>query len=597
MMKTYQLIWMLLTVSERRQFVILIFATLLMSVFDVVGVAGILPFLSVLANPDLLDRNSILLRFADLLGLETHQEITVALGLAVFILTILSMAVRGFVTYLQIRFSLMRAYAISTRMLNGYISQSYMWHLARHTSDLGESLLSEVDFVVRESILPAVLLVSNICVVIFISVFVFIVEPSVALGAIGLLLTIYLLAFFGLRRRLDEVGRKRIAANKIRFRVLQEIAGGLKEMKVMGFETESLRRFRAPARELAYYQTVGLVIARLPRFALEAATYGGFVAMILVMIVVRGGSMANFVPLLGLLGVSASRLFPALQQMFQQLSAIRFSEPALIRLTQQVADMAPAQIDSGVSPLRLRNSLALSDLRFRYPSGEHNTLDGLSAVIPARTTLGIIGATGAGKTTLVDLILGLLKPDSGKILVDGEPLTSDRTRAWQKSIGYVPQHIYLADDTVAANIAFGIPTEKIEMAKVERAAHIANLHNFVMSGLPDGYLTTVGERGIRLSGGQRQRIGIARALYHDPDVLILDEATSALDNLTERAVMEAVHNLSNEKTVILIAHRLSTVKKCDTIFLLENGMLAAEGTFDELVITNEKFRLMVHSQM
>ena len=190
------------------------------------------------------------------------------------------------------------------------------------------------------------------------------------------------------------------------------------------------------------------------------------------------------------------------------------------------------------------------------------------------------------------MILGLLRPDSGEILVDGEVVDPGRIRAWQKSLGYVPQHIFLADDTVAANIAFGTGKEDIDLAAVERAARIANLHDFVMSEMPDGYMTPVGERGVRLSGGQRQRIGIARALYHDPDVLILDEATSALDNMTERAVMDAVHDLSGKKTVIMIAHRLSTVKACDTIFLLERGKLAAQGTYDELVATNDNFRKM-----
>ena len=203
--------------------------------------------------------------------------------------------------------------------------------------------------------------------------------------------------------------------------------------------------------------------------------------------------------------------------------------------------------------------------------------------IPARTTVGLVGGTGAGKTTVVDLVLGLLEPTKGTIRVDGVPVTAANRRAWQRTIGYVPQAIFLTDESVAANIAFGLPPEAIDRAAVERAARIAELHDFVTAELPQGYDTPVGERGVRLSGGQRQRIGIARALYHDPDVLILDEATSALDNLTEKAVMDAVHNLGHAKTIVLIAHRLSTVRACDTIFMMEQGRVVAQGRYDELI--------------
>lgn len=594
MIESYRLIWGILTPAERRRLILLTILTIFMSIFEVIGVAGVLPFLSVLNDPSLLQTNKILIGFAKLLGLQDDQQTTVALGMAVFVLVVISMAVRALVTYWQIRFSLMRAYAISARQLKGYLRQDYVWYLSRNSSDLGQSLLSEVDVVIRESMLPAVLVVSNILIVFLIGALLFLAEPGVAIGATGLLMSVYLAVFFAMRRRLGDIGRKRVAANKERFRVVQEVAGGLKEIKVMGLEVQSLQRFRGPAQEMAENQTLGLVIARLPRFALEAATYGGFIAMVLILVLIRGKDIGSLIPLLGLIGMAATKLFPALQQMFQQLSSIKFSQPALVRLHESLQSMAPPQAEADVPPLRLCDRLELTNLTFRYPEGDRNTLDGFSAVIPAYTTLGIVGGTGAGKTTVIDMILGLLTPDTGEIRVDGELVSKDRIRAWQKSLGYVPQHIFLADDTVAANIAFGDKKDMIDMAAVERAARIANLHDFIMSDLPNGYQTPVGERGVRLSGGQRQRIGIARALYHDPDVLILDEATSALDNLTERAVMDAVHSLSGNKTVIMIAHRLSTVRECNMIFLLENGQLAAQGSYDELVEKNENFRRMAN---
>jgi ATP-binding cassette, subfamily B, bacterial PglK len=595
MFQTYRLIWGLLTARERRNFVLLILMTMVMAVFDVVGVAGILPFMTVLARPGLIHTNKVLIWLTQTLGLTSDHQVMVVLGLGVLAMILMGMVVRAIVTYAQIRFSLMRAYSIASRLLSGYLRQDYVWFLSRNSADLGQALLSEIDGVIRESVLPAVLVLSNALTVLLIGALLFIIEPWVAIGATGLLLTFYLVIYFTLRPRLGRVGKLRLQANRQRFHVVQEISGGIKEVKVMGLEVQSLQRFRIPSQQMARYQTLGLVIGRLPRYALEGITFGGFILMVLVMMILRGDDLSDLVPLFGLIGMAGIKLFPALQQIYQELTQIRFSEAALKKLHQNVATFGtPAAPLADAPALRLRERLELRDLHFRYPGAERDTLDGFSAVISARSTVGVVGGTGAGKTTVIDLILGLLSPDAGTISVDGTPVTPDRIRAWQKSLGYVPQHIFLSDNTVAANIAFGAAPDQIDMAAVEHAARVANLHDFVMNDLPQGYQTAVGERGVRLSGGQRQRIGIARALYHNPDVLILDEATSALDNVTERAVMEAVHNLGHEKTIIMIAHRLSTVEDCDTILLLEQGQLVAQGTYQELVAGNDKFRRMAN---
>jgi ABC-type multidrug transport system fused ATPase/permease subunit len=243
-----------------------------------------------------------------------------------------------------------------------------------------------------------------------------------------------------------------------------------------------------------------------------------------------------------------------------------------------------------INRLRLTQKIQLTKVSYRYPSASQLALKSIDLIIHAHSTVGFVGATGSGKTTLVDVILALLEPQEGILTVDGQPITLANCRQWQRIIGYVPQQFYLADDSVAANIAFGMNVKDIDQKAVERVAKIANLHEFVTNDLPQGYATTVGERGVRLSGGQRQRIGIARALYHNPQVLILDEATSALDNLTEQAVMEAVNNLGHEITIIMIAHRLSTVRQCDQIYLLDRGELKASGTYEILKQQNEQFK-------
>ncbi|MDZ4138393.1 MAG: ABC transporter ATP-binding protein [Erythrobacter sp.] len=593
MFRTYRLIWGLLTGRERRNFILLIFLTMVMTVFEVGSVTAILPFLSVLARPEMIGTNHALIWFAGVFNLGSHAQVMLALGGVVLTVVLVGMVVRAYVTYLQIRFSLMRAYAIASRLLRGYLQQDYVWFLSRNSAELSQSLLSEIDTVIREAVLPAVLVMSNFMVVLLIGGLLFAVEPWVAVGATTLLLSSYLLIYLVLRNRLGRISAQRLAANRQRFHVVQEVAGGIKELKVMGLEQISLHRFRTPAETMARNQSLGQTLTRLPRFALEAVVYGGFIAMVLFLIVVRGDDMADLIPLLGLIGIAGVKLFPAMQQIYQQLSSIRFSSASLEKLHHTMTTLAERPFaQSAAEPLHLTRQIELRGLHFRYPGAERDTLDGFSAVIAARTTLGIVGGTGAGKTTVIDILLGLLHPGAGEILVDGVAVTPDRVRAWQKSLGYVPQHIFLSDDTVAGNIAFGIPADKIDRVAVERAARVANLHEFVMSDLAQGYQTMVGERGVRLSGGQRQRIGIARALYNDPDVLILDEATSALDNVTERAVMEAVHNLGGKKTVIMIAHRLSTVENCDTIFLLEQGRLAAQGSYGDLLQNSENFRKM-----
>jgi ABC-type multidrug transport system fused ATPase/permease subunit len=287
---------------------------------------------------------------------------------------------------------------------------------------------------------------------------------------------------------------------------------------------------------------------------------------------------------------------PALQQVYSQVTTLRFSTSALNILYDDLELLNQPGIEElslqEAKPLGINQHISLSDINFQYPGQGAAAINGISLNIPVKTTVGFVGSTGSGKTTIVDIILGLLQPNSGCVAVDNILINSENVRAWQKTIGYVPQQIYLSDDTITANIAFGHDPNSIDYEAVESAAKIANIHEFIIEKLPNGYHTKVGEQGVRLSGGQRQRIGIARALYYNPKVLIFDEATSALDSVTERSVMEAVHRLGQKKTIIMIAHRLSTVRECDCIYILENGKIEDQGTFDELIERNARFKNM-----
>jgi ABC-type multidrug transport system fused ATPase/permease subunit len=589
----------LLDGRERTHFFALMGLVVVMGIFDMLGAATILPFLAVVTNPSLIETNRLLALLYDWTDPGSTQTFLVFLGGLVFAAVILSLMIKLATMYAIARFTQMRRYSLSSRLLEGYLRQPYVWFLSQHSSNLGKQVLQEVMEVVTRVMSPAMRILSQVISMLFLLTLLVIVEPVVAIVSAAVIAAIYGTVFFFLRKTLTRLGQTRYDANAEQFRVTAEMMGGIKDVKLAGLEKSYLRRYRAPARRLSRTAIHMQVIGETPRYVLETVAFGGMIGVILAMMVREGGDLTAALPVLGLFAVASIRMFPAIQQIYQSLSTLRGGRPSLDALHRDITSLRITGQNlhdaHRVPPLPLRERLEVRDAWFNYPGTERSALRGFDLTIRANTTIGIVGGTGAGKTTAIDLILGLLSPERGEVLVDGIPVSRETLRGWQNNIGYVPQHIYLIDDSVAANIAFGIEPGKIDMEAVERAARLAELHGFVMEELPEGYQTHVGERGVRLSGGQRQRIGIARALYSNPDVLILDEATSALDNLTERAVMDAVRNLGHAKTIIMIAHRLSTVRRCDEIFLMEHGRVAASGAYEDLIEKNSTFREMARA--
>jgi ABC-type multidrug transport system fused ATPase/permease subunit len=323
------------------------------------------------------------------------------------------------------------------------------------------------------------------------------------------------------------------------------------------------------------------LLDQLPRFILEAIAFGGIMLVILYLIK-QTGSFNDSIPVIALYVFAGYRLIPALQNIYVSFAQITFSGPSINKLYNDLKSLKKNNLNQDQEVMLLNKSISLKNIYFNYPNSSRTALKNINLNIPANTTVGFVGPTGSGKTTIIDIILGIIQSQKGTLEIDGEIITSHNVRAWQRSIGYVPQHIYLSDDTIAANIAFGVASNNINHEAIEKASKISNLHKFIVNELPQKYETIVGERGIRLSGGQRQRIGIARALYHNPKILILDEATSSLDDKTEQGVMEAVNNLGKDITIIMIAHRLSTMRKCDTIFKINEGKLSDQGVYNDL---------------
>ena len=592
-MTTYKKLLYLLSYKERKQSVALIFMFLLMAILDIIGVASIMPFMYVLSNPDIVLTNSLLnsvFKFSNHIGIETNQQFLFVLGIIFFALLVISLSFKALTTYAQTRFTQMRQYSIAKRLIEGYLNQPYTWFLNRHSADLGKSILSEVGVVVSGGIKPFLNIIAQTVVAISLLILIILTNPKLAF-IVGLTLSLAFGIIYKLSKGfLKKIGKERVERNKWRFTILSEAFGAVKEIKLGGLEQIYVDKFSEVAKQLAKVNASGKVISVLPRYAVEVVAFGGMIIVVL-FLMSQMNSFSEVMPMVALYAFAGYRLLPALQQIYSDFTELKFVVPALDLMFDDLINLQPYTHNNDKSSFSINNSITLKGINYNYPNATKKTLKNLDLKIPARSTVGFVGATGSGKTTTIDIILGLLEPQEGTLQVDGQIIDKKNRNAWQRCIGYVPQQIYVADDTIEGNIAFGIKNRnEINQKAVERAAKIANLHEFVTKELPEKYQTTVGERGIRLSGGQRQRIGIARALYNNPQVLILDEATSALDNLTEQAVMDAVNNLGKDITIIMIAHRLTTVKECDIIYFLENGQLSSQGTFEKLIEINDNFR-------
>ncbi len=587
----------LLTPYERKRAGLLLIMMIIMALLDMIGVASILPFITVLTNPEVVQTNSILNKMyeiSNIFGVENNQDFLFALGILVFTILVTSLMFKALTTYAQLRFVLMRGYSISKRLVYGYLHQPYSWFLNQNSNDLGKNILSEVDRVIGGGIQPFMNLISQALVTTAIVILIIISDPKLAL-IIGLTLGgAYGALFYFIRRYLNRIGKIRLKFNLIRFKLVGEAFSASKEIKVGGLEDIYIQNFSDAARTTALTQASAAAINLLPRFFLETIAFGSILLIILYMMA-QTGNFNNSLPIISLYVFAGYRLMPAVQQIYASLAKLTFVGPSLDNLNKDIKNFKPIEENCDQKISSFDKMITLKNIRYNYPNALRTALKDINLNISAKSTVGLIGKTGSGKTTTVDIILGLLEPQKGTLEIDGQVVTKRNLKSWQRSIGYVPQHIFLSDDTVEANIAFGIDPKKINEESVIKASKISNLHDFVIEELPKQYQTKIGERGIRLSGGQRQRIGIARALYHSPKVLILDEATSALDNQTERVVMEAVNNLSKDITIILIAHRLGTVKKCDKIFLLENGRLKSEGTYEELLNINENLGISLNN--
>jgi ATP-binding cassette, subfamily B, bacterial PglK len=587
--------WSVLTSRQRRWVLCAQVLSLLMAFSTVAGIASIAPFFSVLGSPDLIDQTGWLHRLYGL-GFSSRRSFTIALGLAFMGLVLFANLINFIGSYVMARLAQSIGTDLQSILFEEYLGRPYVFHTRIHSAALFNNIIVETTRVTNGILQNVFLLVTNVVTALFIIVSVMLVNPVVAIAMIVALAGGYALIYLALRNRLLRAGEIQSHFLTEQTKVVNESLAAIKEVLVLRIQNFFRASFEKSSQALARVAIHIQLISQSPRQVMECVAVAGLVLVALL----AGGRQDGTGAWLGqltFLGFAAYRLLPTLQQAYAAVVRIRAERPGFARITQDLR-LARARNYTGGAPdsswrERPRREIRLKEASFRYEPHRPLVVSGVTICIPARAAVGFVGANGSGKTTLVDLIAGLLVPGIGQIEVDGVVLDDANRAAWQSRIAYVPQNIILLDTTIAQNVALGISGGAIDRARLVEAAQLAQLDEFVGT-LSDGYDHMVGERGVRLSGGQRQRIGIARALYTSASVLILDEAMNALDGLTEQELVATILRLRGRYTIILIAHRLSSVRACDVIFEMDRGKITGSGTYDELCRNSETFRQLVN---
>jgi len=593
---TWRMAWALLAPSEKREALFALGAIIIGALSAAIMVGAIMPFLAVLADSDRIYEIQILNWAYATFGFTSEYRFLIALGFVSFGVIVISSALQIVRNWIVVSFSMKKMHSISSRLLEKYLCQPYEFFLNRHTGEMSPKVLAEVDQAVTRFLRPAAEFIASSLTVLCVVILLLLVDPLIAVIAFGVLGGIYASISLFTRRHLKRLGLLRVETNGQRFRMANEALTGIKDIKLLGREMNYLERFFVPSSRMANAQFKISLISSIPPLAVQAVALGGVILLCIVLMdsdgLSSGAALGGILPLLGVFAFAGQRLLPELSKIYAYHAEMQAGAPAVRAIYNDlvVDDRHEAlPLDVPIA-LGLKSELQLDQVSYRYPKAEKPGIDNISLQIVAGEKIGIVGSTGAGKTTLADIILGLLPPGTGRLILDGVTISDDNIRAWMKTVGYVPQDIFLADASIADNIALGLSPEQIDLGRVKDAAKIAKIDEFITQELPEGYQTHIGERGVRLSGGQRQRLGIARAMYHDADLIVFDEATSALDNLTEAEVMQAIDMLPGDKTVIMIAHRLSTVKRCDRIVVLDRGKMVGCDSWKALMEGNEAFR-------
>jgi len=592
--KLLQRLWLHLSRRRQHQFIALLGLMLVSAFTEVVSLGAVLPFLAVLTAPERVFAYPIVVNLAQSWEITSADQLVLPLTIGFGLAALIAGAIRILLLWVSTRVAYASASDLSIDVYRRTLYQPYPVHLARNSSQVISSVtykVNEVAFGVLQS-LPT--LISSLVLLGAILCTLVVIDPMVAsLAALGFGSSYSLIAFMSRRRLRRDSQRISQEQTKI-IKALQEGLGSIRDVLLDGTQSVFCDVYRKADVPLRRAQGSNLFISASPRYAMEALGMV-LIAALAYQVSLQAGGVSTALPILGALALGAQRMLPALQQIYSSGTNILGSQASLVAIVELLNQPFPVHaFQSNLPSIEFRKSINFRNVSFSYTNDGVPVLDDLNLVILKGYRVGIVGSTGSGKSTLLDLLMGLLEPTQGEISVDGLPITDLRRQSWQRIIAHVPQTIYLTDTTVAENIAFGVPFPEIDMDRVRKAANQAQIASFIESR-PNGYLSLLGERGVYLSGGQRQRIGIARALYKKAAVLVFDEATSALDNETEQDVMKAIEGLNRDLTILLIAHRLTTIRNCDTIFELDRGQIVAQGTYDQLLLQSPSFKRMANA--
>ncbi len=570
-----------------------------MAFFDTVGVASIVPFVTVLANPNSIETIIYLNKLYSYI--QNYQSISIeqfqiTIGLIVFFIFLISVGFKSLTIFFQTRFTMMCEYSIGLRILKNYLKNNYNWYIDRNNSNFSKVILSEVNQLVYQSIIPLMNLLSLILVASGIILLIFLFNPEIAIIIMIIFGSSYIFIYICVRKYLNTIGTIRNYVNKQRFHIISEIFNSIKQIKLQKLEENYINKFEKPARLYAENQVKAQIIGQLPRFLIEAVAFGGVILLILILMV-NYKNFQTILPIITLYLFAGYRLLPILQQIYISITQIRYSNELIENITNELK-INESGLNTFKNNKKIKfDKLLLKNIEFEYKNKKYKSLNNINLVIEKNQTIGIVGKSGSGKTTLIDVIIGLLEPRMGYLEINEKKLNNENLDEWKNSIGYVPQDIYLINDTILANIALGIEEKDIDIEKVQTVLKASCLHEFIQNQLPQKYNTIIGENGIGLSGGQRQRIGIARALYRNPEFLVLDESTNGLDSITENSIMNSILKLSNSITILVVTHRLITLRNLDRILVMNDGKIIADGNFNYLKENCNYFKNLLLSEI
>ena len=594
MYKLIKQLFSLLTTQQRKKFIWMQLLVILAAFGEIIGIASIIPFMTLVGDTNILNEPNYLSNLYANSGFNTELEFVFVVGVFVLIVLVLSSCISIFTIWRLSMFAAQIGTDIGDRLYNFYLKQNWLFHSSINSSELTNKVVNETTRITNGILMPLVTMNARIALAFFMLTGLFIYDPLVATTGVFVFGIAYVFLFIFVRSRLLFNGKKISEIYGARYLLLNEGFGGIKDILLYGRANSFVNRFNNSGMKLAYSLGNNQALTLTPRYFIELIAFAIIIILTLYLILNHQGDLGIVIPLLSVYAVAAIKILPAFQQIYLSVANIKASMPAFEAIEEDLSksmllDNKTLEFDERY--LQPKEKILIENISFTYPKKFEPVLNNANVSIPINSVIGIVGPSGSGKSTLIDVILGLIEPQKGNLKIDKLIVDSNNLRSWQNCIGFVPQSIFLSEGSILENITFGIEDSKIDFDRVDRVIKLSHLDELI-STLENGIYTKVGERGVQLSGGQRQRIGIARALYKKSEVLVFDEATSSLDGISERMIMDAIDSFIGKKTIIIVAHRLKTVERCDKIFYFDKGTVLDEGSYDELIERNPNFKKM-----